>query len=102
MPVDATFAHTCLLQALDLANALLILWSELPSTSQLGRNALGRHIDGIVKNLGNYPAVREAAQSLQQTLSRLADAASRRSAAITAERQKPKILRLYEPEIEDK
>ena len=96
--IDAAFSASCLSIALKLLTSVLTLWTDLPSF---------REIFSFTSDfLGKLPQERISPtlwKEVEATREKLESAcAAAKTKPIASERKKPKILRLYEPEIEEK
>ena len=98
LDVDGPFASSSLSTALRLLSDLVDLWGALPSASELFCH-LSRFLPMLLEDDSMHPQLRKEAETLRDKLASLSSAGKR---PIAKERSKPKILRQYEPEFDDR
>ena len=97
--LDPSFAASVLHVSLSLISDLCDLWAENDSFKDIFA-ALETFLPKLKEGSpGMHEAIREKAVEVEEKLERLG---ARRKKPILKERKKPKILKLYEPEVEDK
>lgn len=98
VPLDAPFAASCLRVATQLISNLSNLWLGLPSYREIfafSADFLSRLDEGRVPK-----ELWKEVEGLRERLEKSRSEAKKKP--ISVEKKKPKILKLYEPEIEDK
>jgi hypothetical protein len=95
-PLDVAFSLSCLHTALRLLKELVPLWSGLPTA-----NDIFRSLSSFLPRLESVSLPETIVKEASEVKEKL-DALKTQRIPITVEAKKPKILRLLEPEMEDK
>ena len=99
--IDGPFAASVLSTALDLLTGLIDLWKDLPSAKESFHPLESKFLPQLTKfaaSSGLHQSLRDKVDVLEKKLAGLIG----KKAALAQERSKTKMLKMYEPEIEDK
>lgn len=95
--LDPTFASSILQTSLSLLSMLCDLWAEMDSV----REIFG-FLEKFLPKLNSSSLHKTVQNKVSEVEKKLEGFATKRKTPILKERKKPKILKLYEPEVEDK